>query len=125
MFRSLPLVSVGTGVRTEYELHDSAEQWLLAHWCQPDDGLLTRAADLLVERGDLARAVEVVATFGSIDLCLTWLEQRGSELMRAGLQRQIDDLLSRCSIGSLVARPRAIVVWADHLLRCGHPDDAL
>jgi len=83
------------------------------------------AVEALTGRGDVARAVEVLARLGSPMEVAGWLESNGSRALSAGLFKPLFGLIDATPPHELMARPSLLLLWAQLCCEVGDLDDAL
>lgn len=89
--------------------------------------LAERVLAILLDRGDMARARQVLEQFCPDRHCAAWLVSRGWDLLDQGQDDLVESLFARCADGALDEVPelRALRAWAcglqgDDLEACHH-----
>jgi len=104
--------------RTGFAVHDLLAEHLIlemAHGRETDAVLARRAVHILINRGDLPRAAEIVRLAGTAAIT-EFLEQNGFECLRRGGAAALGDLIETIPLSSMMAGPDLLLLWSDVLL---------
>ena len=124
--RVLPLVTVSPDDRTSFRVHDILQASVLNRESTvgyPDD-IAPRVVEQLVRRGEIDRALEIVARLYDDSATADWLECNGAEALAGGHVVPLRRMVSELSLRELIERPRLLLLQASLLFAHGSLDEA-
>lgn len=124
---ALPLVSVGDSMPNRtFRVHEIAQRTFAspaALWDRDRDAF-NRLAQMLEERGDAARALEMVVDAADTETVRRWTRSLGRRLLEAGFRDPLDRAFARIGAIELIDDPQLLVLKAAAELDQGRAEDA-
>ncbi len=125
----LPLVVLrkdGSG-NWMFRIHDLVDGYFLDNRLYECVGVgqRDRVIELLTHRGDLGRAAELLTRCDDPYGAGEWLLRWGDQLLSSGNLRPLSGLIESTPIGTLMAHPKLLLLWAELSAEMGSTEESL